>query len=275
MRLFAKRGFTLIELLVVVAIIALLIAILIPSLSRRDRRRRAVCAANMKAIGSGTAIYAAENTDYVPIIGSGGGWWWDLPIGIPDAIINAKASSTNLNPQSMRRIWYCPSNKGQNEGFANGTDLWDFTSSYRVVGYTWFAARPVGSGLPTPLNTSGLTDVPNPPPAGVALSPPLKLKLKFGELVTGASASAQVLSNDAILSTTSSPSGVADWTHIQGGFAIAHTTSHMQGDKPAGGVQLYYDGHALWSAWKGTGGAAGVGTGGNANSSPWFWVTQP
>jgi prepilin-type N-terminal cleavage/methylation domain-containing protein len=276
----SKRGFTLIELLVVVAIIALLIAILIPSLGKaREQARRAVCAANLKAIGSGTAIYAAENADSVPILGgSAGGWWWDLPktgdTGIADVIINARASSTNSNPQSVRRIWYCPSNKGQNEDFASGVDLWDFAGSYRVVGYAWYAARPAG-GYPTPLNTSGLTDIPNPPAAGVALSPPMKVKLKFSEPVAGASASAQVLANDAVISGTATPSTGTDWSNVKGGFAVPHTTSHMAGAVPAGGVQLYYDGHAAWAPWAGTTNASGIGSGNNASGFPWFWVTQP
>ncbi len=55
------RGFTLIELLVVVAIIALLISILLPSLSRaRELSKRVVCASNARAIGNACKIYAAE-----------------------------------------------------------------------------------------------------------------------------------------------------------------------------------------------------------------------
>jgi prepilin-type N-terminal cleavage/methylation domain-containing protein len=63
-----KRGFTLIELLVVVAIIALLISILLPSLARaRELSKRAVCAANEAGIGKGFATYASSNNDTWPI----------------------------------------------------------------------------------------------------------------------------------------------------------------------------------------------------------------
>ncbi len=62
-----KRGFTLIELLVVISIIALLIAILLPSLARaKELANRAVCSANVRGIIQSCYIYAQSNNSQFP-----------------------------------------------------------------------------------------------------------------------------------------------------------------------------------------------------------------
>lgn len=59
-----RRGFTLIEVLVVVAIIGLLLAIAVPSMSgARQQARSTVCQTNLRTLGQGWGMYADENHD--------------------------------------------------------------------------------------------------------------------------------------------------------------------------------------------------------------------
>lgn len=60
-------AFTLIELLVVVAIIALLVAILLPSLqAAREQSRAVVCLANLRSVGQGIAFYVEAHRGTLP-----------------------------------------------------------------------------------------------------------------------------------------------------------------------------------------------------------------
>lgn len=60
-------GFTLIEVLVVVAIIALLISILLPSLANaREVTRRVVCGTQLAEMGKAMCMYGPEHKDFLP-----------------------------------------------------------------------------------------------------------------------------------------------------------------------------------------------------------------
>ena len=60
-------AFTLIEILVVVAIIALLISILLPSLrGAREQARRVYCASNLRTIGQGFYFYTQASNGVLP-----------------------------------------------------------------------------------------------------------------------------------------------------------------------------------------------------------------
>ncbi|RMH14553.1 MAG: type II secretion system protein [Planctomycetota bacterium] len=61
------RGFTLLDVLVAVAVIALLIAILAPTLSTvQETSRRVVCSSNLRQLGLGLQLYADDSRGQLP-----------------------------------------------------------------------------------------------------------------------------------------------------------------------------------------------------------------
>jgi prepilin-type N-terminal cleavage/methylation domain-containing protein len=105
-----RRGFTLIELLVVVAIIALLIAILLPSLGKaRELSNRSVCAANLRGICQSMNVYASDNTEAYPIIARTGNTNAGISVGVSasgtdsGAVINTMYGTNT--PSVSQNMW--------------------------------------------------------------------------------------------------------------------------------------------------------------------------
>jgi prepilin-type N-terminal cleavage/methylation domain-containing protein len=64
-----RRAFTLVELMVVIGVIAVLIGLLLPTISgARKQAKRTACLANLRSIGQGWNIYLAENKQNLPYL---------------------------------------------------------------------------------------------------------------------------------------------------------------------------------------------------------------
>jgi len=136
-------GFTLIELLVVVAIIALLMAILIPALqTAREQGKRAVCLSNLRQLTLAWIIYADENEGKICTA-------W---VGRPDSWVSVagrnaseaeqiKAMETGVLFPYVKnlKLYKCP------------TGVRGEMVTYSIVGSMWGSSTPVSGGHPEEL----------------------------------------------------------------------------------------------------------------------------
>jgi prepilin-type N-terminal cleavage/methylation domain-containing protein len=94
----SHRAFTLVELLVVIAIITLLVALLLPALTKaKERARRIVCLNNLRQMYVGLITYNADNHNNIP--GNRGNNLWGQ--GYFNDVLYPKYISS-------QRTFYCP-----------------------------------------------------------------------------------------------------------------------------------------------------------------------
>lgn len=184
----SRPGFSLIELLVIVAILAMLLGILIPTLGAvRTRGRDARCLSNLRSIGAAWRLHAIDHDDRTPALGVP---WAESPnwaMVVAEYSGHGARNASEL-PSGERSVLVCPATQHRHSevamtrtyganvtGFAGAEgDRGDFDDAPTFARFTGVrfpgrtpmvldsAAIAPGPGLPPPTRTSSVIDFRDP-----------------------------------------------------------------------------------------------------------------
>ena len=155
-------AFTLIELLVVVAIIALLIAVLLPSLAQaRERAKRSACLSNLHQTHLAFVLYAQDNNDQVPL------GYRTVSKQFNSMIYTSTASTWALfgllmtgSYEKVPKVLYCPSQTNTKFVFATSDNPWPLpgvTPTANIqAGYCSRPDKQIPDDLSNPAGSAGV-----------------------------------------------------------------------------------------------------------------------
>ena len=135
-----RPGFSLAELLAVVAIIAILVALLLPGISSaRERGRRAVCLAQMRQLGLAAIGYAHDNGDVLPPATA-----TNRPKGAPLylPLIGTNTQQFLLRYLGNSNVFDCPNLRPVFTQSHSNDWRWPESKYELQIGYFYLGARP-------------------------------------------------------------------------------------------------------------------------------------
>lgn len=144
-----RKGFTLIEVLVVVAVIALLLSILMPSMAAvRAQARLAVCSSNLRGMALAVRMYAQESQDWLPTaeppmreFPDSRHWFMNASLlKRMDTPLRTTNDGEPLGPPATGTIMICPAHE-ESARWRNGTEL-TYGLSYGMNGTWGLGGRP-------------------------------------------------------------------------------------------------------------------------------------
>lgn len=143
----SKKAFTLMELLVVISIIALLMSIMMPALSKvKDIARETVCKSNLRQMGLGMALYTQDYDDKTMDLTSSDYWFHKIA---PYLAGTSKEVSAGYSVADVQ-VGYCPVaskfDPGKNGAYGTSRSAWQFIGGEGSYGLNlWYSRLGVGA----------------------------------------------------------------------------------------------------------------------------------
>lgn len=148
-----RPAFTLVELLVAIGIIAVLIGILLPVLSRaRESANRTACLANIRSLDQALSLYANEYRDRVPLGHIEDEFQWDYTANFADGssvFVTHLGLLKDAKLLQAPQTFYCPSEADPQWVFNTPENPWPFVtvpSATATTPASGSAPAPVGRG---------------------------------------------------------------------------------------------------------------------------------